>query len=57
MHQRRRRMESSIHHESRPIQTQSHVLRSHKLSHHISNHDERHIRRRTPRKLADNLHG
>ena len=56
-HQRRRRMEGSIYHKSRPVRTKSHVLWPHKLPCYIPNYDERHIRRRTAQKLADNLHG
>ena len=57
MHQRRRRMESGIYHQPRPIRTQSHVLQSYQLSSHIPNNDERHICGRTTQKLANNLHG
>jgi hypothetical protein len=50
-------MEGSIHHEPRPLQTTSHVLRNDQLPSHLPDHDEHAVQRRTPTRLAVNLYG
>jgi hypothetical protein len=52
-----RPMESSIRHEPRPLRTTSDVLRDDQLPSHLPDHDERTIQRRTPTRLAVDLHG
>jgi hypothetical protein len=54
---RRRPMESGIHHEPWPLRATSDVLRDDQLPSHLPNHDERTVPRRTPTRLAVNLHG
>jgi hypothetical protein len=50
-------MEGSVRHEPRPLRTTSNVLRDDQLPSHLPDHDERTIQRRTPTRLAVNLHG
>jgi hypothetical protein len=52
-----RSMEGSVHHQSRSLQTTSDVLRDDQLPSHLPDHDERTIQRRTPTRLAVDLHG
>ena len=55
--QRRRRMESSFHHQRRTIWTYRHVLRTHQFSRNISDDDELDLLRRNSRTMANRLHG
>jgi hypothetical protein len=50
-------MESSVRHEPRPLQTTGDVLWDDQLPSHLPDHDERTIQRRTPTRLAVDLHG
>jgi hypothetical protein len=52
-----RPMEGSIYHEPRPLRTTGNVLRDDQLPSHLPDHDERTVQRRTPARLAVNLHG
>ena len=55
--QKGRRVESSIHHQPRPIRTKSHVLRTHKLASNLPNNDERNLSGRAPGRMGVNIHG
>jgi hypothetical protein len=50
-------MESSVRHKLRPFRTTSNVLRDDQLPGHLPDHDERAVQRRTPTRLALDLHG
>jgi hypothetical protein len=50
-------MEGGIHHEPRPLRTTGNVLRDDQLPSHLPDHDERIVQRRTPTRLAVDLHG
>jgi hypothetical protein len=52
-----RPMESSVRHEPRSLRTTGNVLRDDQLPSHLPDHDERAIQRRTPTRLAVDLHG
>jgi hypothetical protein len=55
--QRRRRMEGSLHHQSRVVRTKSNVLWTDQLSRNVSSHDERHLQRGNKRGMGIHLYG
>jgi hypothetical protein len=56
-HQGGRRVESSVHHERRPIWTNGYVFWTHQLPSHIPDDDELNICQRDSREMVNSLHG
>jgi hypothetical protein len=57
LNQKRRRMESSLYHQRRLIQTHHYVLQTHQLPRNIPNDDELNLLRRSSGTMDDYLHG